>query len=191
MEFAQNLRYKVFELFKWLPSVAYVVPSIVSDKALALFSMQCQEQNIAAQDGQRLQRLLQAVVVANLDGVILTVNKYANQLFGYGDGELIGCNVELLMPEAYREHHRSQLQRFGIHKVFVTNMTNRTVGGLHKTGREFPLALSLTYLEEPTPRIAALMEEVQEVSFLVKSTQDGAITFVRGGCDIFTSVTCD
>jgi PAS domain S-box-containing protein len=142
--------------------------------------MQCPKERtptIAARGGQRL---LQAVVVADLDGVILTVNKYANQLFGFGDGELVGRNVGVLMPEAYREHHRGQLHRFVLHKVFHTNATNRTVRGLRKNGEEFLLALSLSYLNEPTPRIAALMEEVQEVSFIARSTQDGVITFVKG-----------
>ena len=44
-----------------------------------------------------------ATVIANEQGTIVLVNTEAERLFGYSHGELLGENVEILVPEGVRD----------------------------------------------------------------------------------------
>jgi PAS domain S-box-containing protein len=145
--------------------------------------------SIAFTPGQQ-ERLLQGVIVADLQGNIISVNKYGYQLFGYKmrEGELLGKNVTVLMPPAYREHHTAQLRRFNEFKVFSSAAT-RMVSGLRKNGDIFGLRLCLSYVEEPSPRVVALCEDVKDVSIVVKTNCEGDILQVIGTEDDVLDIT--
>jgi CheY-like chemotaxis protein len=49
-----------------------------------------------------------AVVIADRDGRIIRVNAQAERLFGYSRGELLGREVEMLIPERFRGRHVGQ-----------------------------------------------------------------------------------
>ena len=44
-------------------------------------------------------------VMAVRDGTILFANAYAERLFRYGRGELVGLAVEALIPDRFRQRH--------------------------------------------------------------------------------------
>ncbi len=46
-----------------------------------------------------------AMVLINADGHIVLVNSQTEKLFGYSRAELLGKNIELLMPDRFREQH--------------------------------------------------------------------------------------
>jgi PAS domain S-box-containing protein len=45
------------------------------------------------------------IILVNAEGHIVLVNTYAEKLFGYGREELIGQDIELLIPERFRRDH--------------------------------------------------------------------------------------
>src|SRR5437879_2654591 len=47
----------------------------------------------------------EAVVMTGGRGRIRLVNRQAEQLFGYQRAELLGCDIEMLLPERYRARH--------------------------------------------------------------------------------------
>ena len=53
-----------------------------------------------------------AVVVAASDGNITFVNRAAEALFGYDQGELVGRPVEILIPSRFRAGHRTNDKGF-------------------------------------------------------------------------------
>src|SRR5438874_1860970 len=55
-----------------------------------------------------LEMLPDALVAINPDGVIVLVNTYTEQLFGYRRDELLGQAVEVLVPERFRATHVGQ-----------------------------------------------------------------------------------
>src|SRR5204862_345990 len=52
-----------------------------------------------------------AVISKDLDGVILSWNRGAEQLFGYTEGEAIGKSILLLIPPEYLEDEAAIVQR--------------------------------------------------------------------------------
>lgn len=86
-----------------------------------------------------LEGALDAVVSMNQDGRIMQWNRSAEEIFGWPRAEVLGMPlVELIVPERFRDAHRSGLQ------TFLETGEARFVGtrvewtGLRKDGSEFP-----------------------------------------------------
>ena len=104
---------------------------------------------------------LSALVDTTADGVILidcagTVqecNPACERLFGYRADEVIGRNVDLLMPSPYREEHNDYLRRYdetGERRVIGIG---RTVEGRRKDGSVFPMQLLVGETRQGNERV--------------------------------------
>jgi PAS domain S-box-containing protein len=84
-----------------------------------------------------------AIIAADSHGHILIWNKGAQTIFGYGEAEIVGKPLTLLMPARYRDAHCRGLER--PRATGESHMIGKTIElyGLKKDGREFPLELSL------------------------------------------------
>ncbi len=85
-----------------------------------------------------------AIITIDDRGVIQSVNKAAEQLFGYAADELLGQNVKMLMPSPHREEHDGYLRRF--HETGVKRIigTNRELQAVRKDGTLIDVALSVS-----------------------------------------------
>lgn len=87
------------------------------------------------------------ILAVDRQGNILLVNREVESLFGYGEGELNGQSIELLVPE----HSRSRHPQFREH--FFSNPSSRPMGkgvrlsGLRKDGTEIPVEVGLNPVE--------------------------------------------
>ncbi|WP_417680968.1 two-component system sensor histidine kinase NtrB [Roseibium sp.] len=89
------------------------------------------------------------IVVINERCQVLAFNKACEKLFGYKASELLGDNVNKIMPMDYATAHDGYVQRYldtGQKRIIGIG---REVSGRHKDGTEFPVELSVG--EAPTP----------------------------------------
>ena len=88
--------------------------------------------------------LPEAVVGVLTDQSIAFFNASAEQMFGYGAGEVMGRPLDILLPEAFREHHRSLADGFRRSNAEARLMqSRREVFGQRRDGNVFPAEVTL------------------------------------------------
>ena len=95
-----------------------------------------------------LEMAAEGVVIVDRDGRIVLANNKAEELFGYRREELLGQEVEILVPESRRLVHSEHRAKY------LANPRNRPMGAgidliaRRKDGSEFPVEISLSYAGE-------------------------------------------
>lgn len=90
-----------------------------------------------------LDTVLDATVVIDASGKMMSFNASAVRQFGYSPEEVIGANVSMLMPEPYREQHDGYLERYlATGEKRIIGM-DRVVVGRRKDGSTFPMKLAV------------------------------------------------
>lgn len=90
-----------------------------------------------------LDTVLDASVVIERDGTIVSFNTAAVRQFGYLEEEVRGQNVRILMPEPYRSGHDGYIRRYlttGEKRIIGVD---RVVVGRRKDGSTFPMTLAV------------------------------------------------
>src|SRR5262245_4599613 len=90
-----------------------------------------------------VQSAADAIILADETGKIVFWNKGAETIFGYIEDEILGAQIETLLPETYRAHHQESFERFRL--TGRSQIIGKTVElqGLKKDQSLFPLELSL------------------------------------------------
>ncbi|MDC5853614.1 PAS domain S-box protein [Vibrio europaeus] len=86
---------------------------------------------------------LDGTVVINNKGIIIDINRSTELIFGRIREELIGENVSILMPAPYANEHDDYLSKFMLTGTKKLIGQPRQVEGIHKSGRVFPIEVSV------------------------------------------------
>ncbi|GJL55647.1 MAG: hypothetical protein NPIRA02_27790 [Nitrospirales bacterium] len=86
------------------------------------------------------------MIMIDRDGAILFANTHIIEQFGYAQGELIGQQVEILIPERFRHSHPQSRMAFFASPTARTMDRGRNLYGLRKDGSEFLVDIGLTPL---------------------------------------------
>jgi protein-histidine pros-kinase len=96
---------------------------------------------------QILTSSIDAVLVVNSDGDIVLANRVAEKLFGYDEGELVGENVEILMPAGFRGPHAEHRERYRKAPRSRPLVSGLSLKGQRKDGRTFDAEIALTPIQ--------------------------------------------
>lgn len=88
-----------------------------------------------------------AVVVVDSAGMIVYANRQVEELFGYSPHSLLGRPVETLVPKEARGRHHGHRADYGRAASMRAMGSGSDLLGLHRSGREFPVDISLSPIE--------------------------------------------
>ena len=84
------------------------------------------------------------VILIDDQSTILFVNPAAGRIFGYEPVDILGNKLTSLIPERLRQIHLTSLERYIATGQRHISWQSVELTGLHKSGLEFPIEVSLT-----------------------------------------------
>ena len=103
------------------------------------------------------------IVTIDEKGIVESFNPAAERIFGYEASEVIGSNVNMLMPEPYKTEHPGYLRRYlATGEPHIIGM-GREVQGQRKSGEVFPMDLAVSEtLVEGNRTFIGLISDISE-----------------------------
>ena len=105
----------------------------------------------------------EGILIANAKGEIIVVNPKCYQMFGYGEMELKGQAVEVLIPGEHTGGHVQYRESYMEKPTKRPMGRNLTLYGLRKDESRFPLEISLSYYHSP--------EGLYVIAFIIDITE--------------------
>lgn len=105
---------------------------------------------------------IDAIIIIDNRGLIDSVNRGTERMFGYTQDELLGRNVSLLMPEPFASEHDGYIQRYlqtGNARIIGIG---RTVQARRKDGSLFPADLAVSAFDDGRPYFTGVLRDASE-----------------------------
>ncbi|MGB0971228.1 MAG: diguanylate cyclase domain-containing protein [Mycobacterium sp.] len=104
-----------------------------------------------------------AMVIVGADGRIALANAQTDRMFGYPREDLLGSEVEMLLPPRFRGKHVRHRAHFFAAPVPRKMGSSLDLWGLRRDGTEFPVDISLSPLRiEQSPYVSVSIRDVTE-----------------------------
>lgn len=86
------------------------------------------------------------IIITDARGKIVLCNTETEKMFGYGDGELIGQEIECLVPRRARDRHPELRDGFAAKPSKRQMGAGRDLTGVKKDGSEIPVEIGLNHI---------------------------------------------
>lgn len=108
-----------------------------------------------------LDAAVDAIVISDVHGRIVRVNRAALEMFGYEEPGLVGRNVHVLMPEPDRGRHDGYIERYRNGGRPSIIGAGREVSALRADGSVFPIHLSVGEVQgQDAERFVAIIRDL-------------------------------
>ena len=122
------------------------------------------ERKMAEESRLRLASIVEssedAIISENLDGVIVSWNKGAQQIYGYTEDEAVGKPTTILAPRELREDENNIFERLRAGEHIEHYETVRVT----KTGSRIDVSLSLSPIKDSSGRIVGFCKIARDIS---------------------------
>ncbi len=141
-----------------------------------------------------LDTVVDGVIAIDRMGIIQSVNKAAERVFGYAAREIVGENVKVLMPEPYHSEHDGYLKNFHrTGEAKVMGVPGRELLAKRKDGSVFPIELGISAMEiDDQSLYVGIVRDITErknaerltaeLRGVMDAVVDGLITIDEKGC---------
>ncbi len=102
-----------------------------------------------------MENVADGIIVIDEKGRIESINRAAETMFDYAAGDVVGCNVKMLMGTADRERHDGYLRNYvgkATETGNVMGLRNRDFVGRRKDGSTFPMGLAVREMRSGVTR---------------------------------------
>jgi PAS domain S-box-containing protein len=108
--------------------------------------------------------IVDGVITSNSHGTILSVNPAVSHIFGYQPAEMVGRNVNMLMPEPYQSTHDGyQAAYVAGAPAKIIGQPGRTLSGRRSNGEVFPLDVAISELQLGDERLfVGIVRDISE-----------------------------
>src|SRR2546421_707129 len=113
-----------------------------------------------------------ALVIVNQAGTIVMINKQAETLLGYSHEESVGQQLEILLPQRFRQAHIGHRKHYFASPITRQMGAGLQLSGLRRDGTEFPVDISLRpLLLDGVPHAVGAIRDVTEQKILEEQLQ--------------------
>jgi len=142
---------------------AYLTHPVDAPELLTCVRTLLRERQTQLQFNSFLEAAPDAVIIVDFNGQIVRANQQSETMFGYKQQELVGQQVELIVPHRFRERHRDHRTGFAARPSTRPMSAVSDLWGLRKDGSEFPVEINLSPLPGPNGTlIASIIRDVTE-----------------------------
>jgi len=131
----------------------------ISNRKRMEAALRASEENLRA----LLESASQGILLVHSTGRMDLVNASIEQMFGYERQELIGQTIEILLPGRFQEIHAKHRANYFLHPRTRMMGIDLELMGRRKDGTEFPVDVSLSYIE--------IADEILAISFVTDVTE--------------------
>ena len=142
----EKMRFSIKELIKDLQDVNQNLEVRVEQRTEELSFANQQIQGI-------IDSLLDSLIIIDEHGIIMSCSPSTTSMFQYTDKELIGKNLNILMPSPHHEEHDGYLKNYRISGVKKIIGKEREVMAKRKDGHIFPVRLMINEVKTENSRI--------------------------------------
>lgn len=109
-----------------------------------------------------IDNVAEGIISINNKGLIETLNPAAEKIFGYEHDEIVGANINILIPKDERTEHDGFIKNSNLSAPRIINKT-RALFGRRKSGEEFPIELNVSsMIIDGEQKFIGLMHDISD-----------------------------
>lgn len=89
----------------------------------------------------------EAIIVTDINGIVIQINELFSNMFGYSESEIIGQNINIIIPEPYRSKHNKYIEDSKRSFDIKLSKSYRHVMASTKSGNLIQIEMTLSHVK--------------------------------------------